>query len=87
MRLTVDDGAGASVSADLVFTIEDINDNVPSVEKSVYRVDVTENTDSGGCYTLLHIGFIYSRVNREGRKEENVQLTMHSTHFIYGYFI
>ena len=47
LTLVVRDSAGLSASADLVFTITDVNDNAPQCSKDVYTVELTENTPAG----------------------------------------
>ena len=48
VTVTVKDQGGLTDSADLIFTVLDVNDNSPTFSQSVYTVNVSEQAQTAG---------------------------------------
>ena len=56
ITVMVEDQSGLTDSADLNFTVLDVNDNVPTFSQSVYTVNITEETALSGLdYSINNI--------------------------------
>ena len=55
VTVTVRDHGGLADSADLIFTVLDVNDNSPTFSQSVYTVNVTEETAVSGFLFIMII--------------------------------
>ena len=53
VTVTVIDQGGLADSADLIFTVLDVNDNSPIFSQSVYTVNITEQVPIAGQYFII----------------------------------
>eukprot|EP00794_Sanderia_malayensis_P020074 gene20074-22044_t len=59
-----DSGLPALTSfAKLLINITDVNDNAPAFNQSEYSLDISENTENGSVFTILHVRDIDTRDN------------------------